>query len=427
MRGNLRTIRFGFTNFMISIFILAAVFVLTAVRQIGNLKLQIWHIMLGGAAAVLATGQISVLNALGAINTDVILFLLGMFIVGEALDRSGFLSAMTYNIFKKAGTVDALFVFIIFGMGLISVFLMNDTVAIIGTPLVLLLASKNKIPPKYLLLALAFSVTTGSVMSPIGNPQNLLIAVSAKFGNPFIVFSRYLFIPTFINLAVLFYMFRFFYKEKFNPEFINNLPEQIKDEKLAGLSKLSLSIIILLVFFKVTLIFFDAKIDFKLTYIALAAALPVVLFSRRRIEIVKKIDWSTIIFFAAMFVLMQSVWNSGYFQELIKDSKVDITSLFMILTAGVVLSQFISNVPLVALYLPVLMHAGISSKGLTALAAGSTIAGNLFILGAASNIIIIQNAEKRAGETITFWEFAKFGIPLTIINVLVYYVCLSIF
>jgi Na+/H+ antiporter NhaD/arsenite permease-like protein len=55
-----------------------------------------------------------------------------------------------------------------------------------------------------------------------------------------------------------------------------------------------------------------------------------------------------------------------------------------------------------------------------ALAAGSTIAGNLTILGAASNVIIIQNAEKQ-GETITFWEFVRIGVPLTIIQVVVYW------
>jgi Na+/H+ antiporter NhaD/arsenite permease-like protein len=58
---------------------------------------------------------------------------------------------------------------------------------------------------------------------------------------------------------------------------------------------------------------------------------------------------------------------------------------------------------------------------LMALAAGSTIAGNMFILGAASNIIIIQNAEKKAKETITFWEFARVGVPLTVLNALVYW------
>jgi Na+/H+ antiporter NhaD/arsenite permease-like protein len=55
------------------------------------------------------------------------------------------------------------------------------------------------------------------------------------------------------------------------------------------------------------------------------------------------------------------------------------------------------------------------------LAAGSTIAGNLSILGAASNVIIIQNAERKAGETLTFWEFVRIGVPLTVVNVLVYW------
>jgi Na+/H+ antiporter NhaD/arsenite permease-like protein len=58
-----------------------------------------------------------------------------------------------------------------------------------------------------------------------------------------------------------------------------------------------------------------------------------------------------------------------------------------------------------------------------ALAAGSTIAGNLFILGAASNVIIIQNAEKE-NETLTFLEFARVGIPLSILNIIVYMIFL---
>ena len=65
--------------------------------------------------------------------------------------------------------------------------------------------------------------------------------------------------------------------------------------------------------------------------------------------------------------------------------------------------------------------------GLMALAAGATIAGNLTILGAASNVIIIQNAEARSGETITFFEFARIGLPLTVLNVAVYAVFLRLF
>ena len=98
----------------------------------------------------------------------------------------------------------------------------------------------------------------------------------------------------------------------------------------------------------------------------------------------------------------------------------------MILGVSVVLSQVLSNVPLVALYLPVLLHAGATTAGMMALAAGSTIAGNLTILGAASNIIIIQNAEKRGGFTLPFLEFVRIGVPLTILNVAVYWLYLLI-
>jgi len=73
-----------------------------------------------------------------------------------------------------------------------------------------------------------------------------------------------------------------------------------------------------------------------------------------------------------------------------------------------------------------LMQLGASTSGLMALAAGSTIAGNLSILGAASNVIIIQNAERKAGETLTFVEFVRIGVPLTIINVIVYWLFLLI-
>jgi Na+/H+ antiporter NhaD/arsenite permease-like protein len=168
-------------------------------------------------------------------------------------------------------------------------------------------------------------------------------------------------------------------------------------------------------------VFAGLKIDFRLTYIALTAALPIIIFSPKRLTIIRRIDWTTLIFFAAMFILMAAVWNSGVFQNVITSTNMTLTSVPVIMGISVVLSQFISNVPLVALYLPMLMKMGITAAGLMALAAGSTIAGNLSILGAASNVIIIQNAEKKSGETITFWEFFRIGLPLTAINIAVYW------
>lgn len=62
-----------------------------------------------------------------------------------------------------------------------------------------------------------------------------------------------------------------------------------------------------------------------------------------------------------------------------------------------------------------------------ALATGSTIAGNLTILGAASNVIIIQNAEKRGGPAVSFWEFMKIGLPLTVTQTAVYWAFFRLF
>jgi Na+/H+ antiporter NhaD/arsenite permease-like protein len=126
-----------------------------------------------------------------------------------------------------------------------------------------------------------------------------------------------------------------------------------------------------------------------------------------------------------MFILMKSVWNDGFFQNVIAGMDINVTSTGMILFISVIMSQFISNVPLVALYLPVLVHSGASTPEMVALAAGSTIAGNLSILGAASNVIIIQNAEKRTGDSITFFDYAKIGIPLTICNIAIYWLFLE--
>jgi Na+/H+ antiporter NhaD/arsenite permease-like protein len=126
-----------------------------------------------------------------------------------------------------------------------------------------------------------------------------------------------------------------------------------------------------------------------------------------------------------MFVLMESVWKTGFFQALISSWSLDISGIGIVLIMGVVVSQLISNVPMVALFLPLLLSAGPGVEQLMALAAGSTIAGNLFILGAASNIIIIQHAEKENnGESVTFVEFARVGLPLTAINTAVYWVFL---
>jgi Na+/H+ antiporter NhaD/arsenite permease-like protein len=415
----------------ISIITLAVVFLLIAIRQIGSARLKIWQIMLGGAVIVILTGEITPRAAFHAINVDVIFFLFGMFIIGQAIEDSGYLTHICHKFFGKVKSVDKLVIAILFTMGIGSAVLMNDTIAIIGTSIVILLAKRNNISAKLLLLCLAFAITIGSVMSPIGNPQNLLVAIGGNLGNPFITFLTYLFIPTVINLLFTYFLLKLFYREEFNITNLRTNSEHIKHVRLSKVARISLILVVCLIVAKVALAFVNFFVtidfDFKLTYIALIGCSPILIYrfmskkKKYRFHILRKIDWCTLIFFASMFVLMESVWQTGFFQNLISTLSLDMTNIVVIMILSVIVSQLISNVPMVALFLPLIISAGAGSKELMALAAGSTIAGNLFILGAASNIIIIQHAEKEnEGESITFLEFARVGIPLTIINMLVY-------
>lgn len=413
---------------LIPVVVLAIVLALIAARRVGNVRVRIWQAMLLGAVAVLATLQISPADAVRAINVDVMLFLFGMFVVGEALEESGYLGHLSHRLLRPARTTDQLVLLLLFVVGLASALLMNDTVAIVGTPVVLLVARRQGLPPKMMLLALAFAVTIGSVMSPIGNPQNLLIALEGDIESPFVSFLARLLAPTVISLLLAYVVLRWAFRDSFGREVAVLTPEPIRDPRLAKLCKASLAIILVMVGAKVAIavLGLSGRLDLRLTYIALAGAAPVLLLSPRRARVVRGVDWETLVFFASMFVLMRAVWDADFFQPMIEGSGAPIASVGTIILVSVLLSQLISNVPLVALYVPMLLAAGAGEDGLVALAAGSTIAGNLTIMGAASNVIIIQNAERRSGETLTFLEFARAGVPLTLLNVLVYWVFLAL-
>ncbi|MFA6053219.1 MAG: SLC13 family permease [Methylobacter sp.] len=403
----------------ISILALIAVFALIAVRKIGHFNIKIWQSMTGGAVLVLATREISWLDAAKAIDLNVMLFLLGMFIVGQALVASGYLYYLAYRLFNRLKSVPQLVMGILFGAAFSSALLMNDTLAIIGTPLVLRLAREHNINNKLLLLTLAYAITIGSVMSPIGNPQNFLIASHGGLQAPFQTFFEALAIPTLLNLGVTYLVLRLVYRQQFiNTMPLTHNPVELLDKKLAKLARASLFLLIGLIALNVVLSSMHSPLHLELSHIAIIAALPPVLFSSDRVRLLKTLDWSTLLFFAAMFVLMVSVWQTGVMQQLVNDLHMDLTTVPAIMLLSASLSQLISNVPLVALYLPML--ANLNPESLMALAAGSTIAGNLLILGAASNVIIIQHAEKHEA-TLGFFEFARVGIPLGFLNLLLYW------
>lgn len=394
-----------------AVWILGAVFCLIVVRRIGRFRLPVWGIMTAGAFAALIFGTISVRDALSSINYIVILFLFGMFVFGAALEKSGLLHLASMKGFARAHTKKAVLFWFILLMAVFSAFLMNDTVAVIGVTVALFCAAEYKMPVKTMLFALCFAVTFGSCMTPIGNPQNLLVALSGGVPLAFLQFLLYLFVPSAVCLCILYRILLLTIPDPDSPA-AQETKDVAADDSLIRLSKIALRLVALTVACQIVLSFFSIEMPFVI--IAAVAALPLLIFSRRRLELLRAADWPTLLFFASMFVLMAAVWNSGFIQTILPS---EITSIPVLFASAVIASQFISNVPFVTLVLPLLEGSGIPLY--MALTAGCTAAGSLTIIGAASTVIILQRAEK-CGETFSFMEFFKIGLPMTLAAAAVY-------
>ncbi len=402
-----------------SIIILICVIIGIAFRNFIFSSIQIWQIMLLGAITSIFCGSITLKEAVSSINIEVIIFLVALFFIASAAEECGYLERLAAIIFSKITNIFLMIFAVTFIMGISSSILLNDTVAIAGTPIMLALFKDDRQVSKIFLMILAFSITIGSVMTPTGNPQNLMIALESGMRTPFITMLSRLLVPTLINLLFLTgYMYLIYGKKlkkvKIKPLCIEKMSRQMK------IVNYSVVIFVNLIIATIILEVVQTKLKIPFFVVPLIATFPIILCYKNKVKTLKFYDWGTIIFFLAMFILMQSVWISGFFQMFIKNSQLDMSSNSIIIYVSLILSQLMSNVPLVSLYLPILhtLNAGISQY--MSLAVGSTIAGNILIIGAASNIIIIQAAENRKSNSFKFFEFAAVGIPLAIINIIIY-------
>ncbi|HVH15660.1 MAG TPA: SLC13 family permease [Candidatus Angelobacter sp.] len=416
--------------------IFAVVYVLIALRNFRRFKIPIWTIMLAGATAMIFSGAIPLQSAYAAINLDVIFFLLGMFSIVAAMDLSGLLEHLTARLVRLSKTPQRALALVLFGMGLLSAFLVNDTLALTATPIMLGLSKQMRIKPSILLMTLALGVTIGSVMTPVGNPQNLLIALSSGIPNPMLDFLYFLVPPTVIGLLVTFLILRFYYRKDLAKSAGDlgtiQLPP-IKDRRLARLSAYVAAIVVAGFFFVGVAQLFGVQGNLNLGTVSLFGATIVYLLSTRRREILASVDWGIIIFFMSLFIVVQGFWDSNALQSLLlylpalNPSDI-VVSLSVIIVTSLIFSQLLSNVPFVAVYIRAMQAAGFTGSNVKAwvtLAGASTLAGGLSLLGAASNVIILEAAESR-GSGFSSIEFSKIGLLVTIPNILILYLLLRI-
>lgn len=399
-----------------TLLIFLVVYTLITVRRIKSIVIPPWLAMLIGTLAVLIPQIVSIEEAYTAIKSDVILFLLGMLIVVSALEVSGLLHDITLRILKYANSTDRLILFILVVMGTLSAFLMNDTIALVATPIILSIA-KIGIDPKPLLITLAFAVTIGSTMTSIGNPQNFLIAVESNMRAPMLEFLKYLALPTIANWIATYYIVRLYFRKMLKCSIkIDDLKPIAVDDRLAKISKVTV-VLIFLTFFIVIVLGYDMYL--RISHIAIIGAIAILALAKGyRLRILRNVNYGIIVLFIAMFVFMHALDKVGLINSIASIMRPD--SIFSIVISSVILSQLMGNVPFVAFYTKVMHANGLnesSVKEWVALAGASTLAGNLTILGAASNLIILEAA--RGKDTFTLLGFFKVGSIVTCANIVI--------
>ncbi|WP_298911517.1 anion transporter [uncultured Nostoc sp.] len=375
-----------------------------ALGYIPGLRMNRATIALVGSAFLIALGVLNLQEAWQAIDANTIVFLLSMMVVNANLSFAGFFRRAISMILSITRSPLGLLIALTFGSGILSAFFLNDTLALIFTPLTLSLTLALGLNPIPYLLAIAGATNIGSVATLSGNPQNILIGSFS--GISYLDFLRVLAPVALIGLLIQVGLLWLLYPDVRSVKPCQQLT--VGNQRIfKPLFKKTLVITIgLLIAFTVGL---------PLAESALVAAS--LLLITRRIKpqrILQKVDWNLLVMFSGLFILTRVTQKLNLLQPF--THMVNSAASFLGVT--VVLSNLISNVPAVLLLHP-LVPPG-DTKYWLLLAAGSTLAGNLTLFGSVANLIVVEAAAD-LGYKLTFGEHLRFGAPLTVCTLVLVY------
>lgn len=363
-----------------------------------------------GAVAMVLLGVISLDQAYQAIDWNTLIFLLGMMILVAHFQLSGFFDWIAIHVARIARTRFQLLVLLVFTSGILAAFFVNDTICLIFTSVVLAVTDRLDAPPMPYLIALATSANIGSAMSVTGNPQNAVIGIAAHFS--FLGFLAHLAPVSLVGLAVNVALVALFYhRDVLHRPLAQELPsiEVRLDRRLLIKCVLAASLVIVFWIF-----------GFSFPLVAISVGAFILIIGRVNAEkIYQRIDWELLLFFAALFVLIRGFEASGAVSYFIAkfhrglEGPV-VSQLFAVSGVMLVLSNLVSNVPAVLLFSPLVPSFPNSRIIWLALASTSTLAGNATPISSVANLIVLQQAGKRI--RISFWEFVRVGMVVTLIT-----------
>jgi Na+/H+ antiporter NhaD/arsenite permease-like protein len=411
--------------------------------------------MLGAAIMLLITYTVGTLNseyhiisferAMQAIDMNVIFLLMGMMIIVGILKHTGVFQWCAYISFKLArGNVMMLSIISMVFIAVTSAFLDNVTTMLLYTPVLIEIALALKISPLTLLIPGVMASNVGGTTTLIGDPPNIMIGSYTGF--TFMMFVQNLTLVCILAAAALIIYTKFYYGKAYNiarvedvDKFIAVLREQYKitDKTLLGYG---LFIVGLVVAFFLTHGFWHMEVCIPaMTGAGILFTYSILTKRVKMLELIEKdIEWTTLLFFIFLFIIVGSVEETGLLSW-IADQVLDLSggnlvkAIALILWVSAIMSAFVDNIPFTATMLPITAYLtkvipGAADQNVLwwALALGACLGGNGTMIGASANVVTVGIAEA-AGHKISFFGFMKYAFAYMLISVAICHAWLLIF
>ena len=409
------------SNQIISVLIFAAVILFIVTEKIDRTVAAI-----SGAVLMIITNVLTLEKAISHIDFNTIGVLMGMMIVVSIVKNSGLFEYIAiYSAKKSKGNPWKIMVYFIVITAVLSALLDNVTTVLLVGPMTIVICQILNVNPIPFLMTEIIASNVGGTSTLIGDPPNIMIGSAANLSfSDFIVNVGPVVVVILIAVIIC---FKVIYKKDLsnmaNEACITSLDEEkaIQDRPLLYKS-ICVLFLILLGFI------FHSSLNVESSMIALSGACIMLIIGKQDTnEIISSIEWSTILFFIGLFIVVGGLSESGVINSLAQ-FLIDLTkgnttyTMCLILWISAIISSFLDNIPFVATLIPLILT--MESQGMNvmplwwATSLGACLGGNGTLIGASANVVLANIGEKH-GYDISFKKYFKLGFPVMLLTVFI--------
>lgn len=382
---------------------------------------------MAGAVVLILTGVMSADKALSYIDFNTIGVLVGMMIFVAIVRRSGMFEYIAVRA-AKAVHGDPWKIMVAFTLitAVLSAILDNVTTVLLVGPMSIAIARMLKIDPVPFLMGQILASNVGGTATLIGDPPNIMIGSAAHLS--FMDFLDNTGFAVLFILAVLILLMKIVYEKKIELGTVDTgAVEKLDPSKSITNRALMRKGIIVLICVIVGFMFHD-KLGIESSVIALTAAAVMLIIGREDVnEAIQDVEWTTILFFMSLFVVVGGLTETGIIKEL-ASKIIDATNghpmvtMLVLLWASALLSSILDNIPFVATLIPLILAMQADGIDVTsfwwAISLGACLGGNGTMIGASANVVLSDISTKH-GYPITFKSYLKVGMPFMLLSIVI--------